>query len=305
MSRPAPTLNSSLLRSRLKLKNLQAESTFRKHHAHAVALLEVAGVRAATLREHATKLLAAGATAGSLLLTSPSDITRAALPPSSQTLFVSPTDLHTSLTEHLQSVLPSKVQPLTWQQEQEVSDILHDIFGLHATAELEGNRLNHSFGFIGAEQHLPRYPGDVAANHGEFVGAGITPGRGAWGYFARSRQELTPDLELTEKYYVAVQTLYLADWQARLPYYREWFKYRKVVVVNPENGKAVVAAIADSGPAYWTGKHFGGSPEVMAYLQRQDGRRRGPVILFFVDDPDGEVPLGPLEYNLEKGLPLT
>ena len=62
------------------------------------------------------------------------------------------------------------------------------------------------------------------------------------------------------------------------------------------NGNAVVAAIADAGPAAWTGKHFGGSPEVMDYL---GGPRykKGPVILFFVDDPESKVPLGPVEYN--------
>ena len=42
----------------------------------------------------------------------------------------------------------------------------------------------------------------------------------------------------------------------------------------------------------------------MDYLQMKDGKQRGPVVLFFVDDPDGKIPLGPLEYNLEKGPPL-
>jgi len=32
------------------------------------------------------------------------------------------------------------------------------------------------------------------------------------------------------------------------------------------NGNAVVADIADSGPAAFTGKQFGGSPAVMNYL---------------------------------------
>jgi hypothetical protein len=58
----------------------------------------------------------------------------------------------------------------------------------------------------------------------------------------------------------------------------------------------VVAAIADSGPAAFTGKQFGGSPEVMEYL---GGVRykKGPVIVFFVDDPDNKVPLGPVEFK--------
>jgi hypothetical protein len=185
-----------------------------------------------------------------------------------------------------------------------VSDIIHRLFGIHASANLEGNRLNTDYGLIGAEQHLPRFPGDTLSQHDALRQAGMTSGRGAWGYFARNKAELTPDLIQKEKYYVAVQTLYLPDWTTRLAYLRDWYKFRKVVVVNPKNGHAVVAVIADSGPAAWTGKQFGGSPEVMDYLRSKDGRQRGPVILFFVDDPDNQVPLGPLEYNLEAGPPL-
>jgi hypothetical protein len=98
-----------------------------------------------------------------------------------------------------------------------------------------------------------------------------------------------------------VQTLYLPDWEVRHRYLVGWYKYRKVLIVNTNNGNAVVAAIADAGPAAWTGKHFGGSPEVMDYL---GGSRykKGPVILFFVDDPENKIPLGPYEYN-KIGLP--
>ncbi|MBI2008442.1 hypothetical protein HYS82_02190, partial [Candidatus Amesbacteria bacterium] len=85
----------------------------------------------------------------------------------------------------------------------------------------------------------------------------------------------------------------------------DWYKYRKVVVVNSANGKTVIAVVADSGPAAWTGKHFGGSPEVMADLKLNVGKQKGPVIMFFVDDPENKVPLGPLEYNLEKPTLLT
>jgi hypothetical protein len=67
-----------------------------------------------------------------------------------------------------------------------------------------------------------------------------------------------------------------------------------MLVVNPQNGKAVVAVIGDSGPAPWTGKHLGGSPEVMKYLQRYDGKQVGPVLYFFIEDPNNTVPLGPI-----------
>jgi hypothetical protein len=87
----------------------------------------------------------------------------------------------------------------------------------------------------------------------------------------------------------------LPDWDKRQPYLRDWYKYRKVLVINPANGKSVIAVVADAGPANWTGKSFGASPEIMAYLNMKDGAQRGPAILLFVDDKDNTMPLGPVE----------
>ena len=271
-------MNTDLLRAKLKLKSFQAKNQLLSHHPHVA------------------KLLAAGATAGSLLLSPAPPVLHAALPSVSENLSAAPFDLQQNIRDRLKQVLPEKVGPLTDDQESQITDLLHDVFGIHALGGLEGNHLNQTYGLIGAEQHLMRYPGDVVEN--------MAPGKGAWGYFAYSKAELTPDLIEKEKYYVAVQTLYLPDWNTRLPYLRDWYKHRKVILVNPKNGKAITAVVGDSGPAAWTGKHFGGSPEVMDYLVMKDGKQKGPVVLFFVDDPENKVPLGPLEYNLEKPILL-
>jgi len=71
--------------------------------------------------------------------------------------------------------------------------------------------------------------------------------------------------------------------------------------VNTVNGNAVVGDIADAGPAAWTGKQFGGSPEVMSAL---GGKKytKGKVLIFFIDDPENKVPLGPVDYNNVKNL---
>ena len=304
-SAPKYSLNAPLLRSRLKLKNLQSENMLRAHHPGTMGLLAETGFHPKNFRSHAAKLLTAGAATGSLMFTAPQGLPIvAALPASSHELSVSPVTQRSNLKTELASSLPGVVRPLSQEEETKLSVLIHDIFGIHAVASLEGNRLNTSYGLIGAEQHLPRFPGDTIYQHDAHQESGITPGRGAWGYFANSQKDLTPDLISKEKYYVAVQTLYLPDWSTRLAYLRDWYKHRKVVVLNPRNGHAVVAVIADSGPASWTGKHFGGSPEVMDYLRSKDGRQKGPVALFFVEDPQNQVPLGPLEYNLESGPPL-
>lgn len=187
-------------------------------------------------------------------------------------------------------------------QEMLVSKLIYDYWGINATPVLDGRKLNHSYAFMGYEQHLRRYPGDTIFQHDEFQKAGMAPGRGAFGYFANSKSELTPDVIQREKYYVAVQTLYLSDWNTNWVELKEWYKFRKVVVVNPENGKTVVADIADAGPAQWTGKQFGGSPEVMEHLGLVTGKKKGRVILFFVDDPNNEIALGPVGYTQMKDI---
>lgn len=68
-----------------------------------------------------------------------------------------------------------------------------------------------------------------------------------------------------------------------------------MLVVNPQNGKAIVADIADAGPSPWTGKQLGGSPAVMNYLERVDGAQKGPVLYFFINDPNDTIPLGPVQ----------
>jgi hypothetical protein len=198
----------------------------------------------------------------------------------------------------LKSSLPTKTQPLNNSQEKYLESFLTNITGVKVKATLEGEHLNTVYGLIGAEQHLRRYPGDTLGQHGagDTLEEGIAPGLGAWGYFASSYENLTPGLINTEKWYAVVQTLYLPNWNERAKYLINWYKYRKVLIVDTDNGNAVVAAIADSGPAAWTGKSFGGSPEVMEYLGGPK-YKKGPVLVFFVDDPDNKVPLGPVDYN--------
>ncbi len=234
------------------------------------------------------KFLVSTAVAGTLFFSAPA-VTSLASQPAEEVVSDIAIGPRQKLLLDLKAIIPERLEILNPDLETKISNILYEDLGIRASAILDNERLNRSFGLIGAEQHLQRFPGDTISGHGQFLQAGIAPGRGAWGYIN------DPEYE---KYYVAVQTLYLPDWSARLSYLRDWYKFRKVVVVNPVNGKSIVAVIGDSGPASWTGKHFGGSPEVMAYLELNYGKQKGPVILFFVDDKNNQVPLGPLETKL-------
>lgn len=248
-----------------------------------------------------SKQFAVGSLAGLFLLTSP-------ITPKIPSSFSSASaevnksiDKRAFLIYDLKSVLPDEVRPLTQEEEKGVSQVLTRDFGFNVVPELEGKRLNTSYGLIGQEQHLARYPGDTMLSHFEdsesadrYWKYGMAPGLGAWRYFADSKESMTQKDIDREKYYIAVQTFLAPGFSENVREYVQFFKYRKMLVVNPQNGKAMVVVIGDAGPAKWTGKHLGGSPEVMQYLERYDGSQRGPVLYFFIDDPDDKIPLGPI-----------
>lgn len=294
-------MKNPAIREKLKLKHLEEIRKLHDRHPHAKSFFDKKGLSLSRIREHSSKAIAAGAIAGTLALAPPVHAQAPSLPPPLVATLIAvgaaiPENPEEYLRNELQSMLPAKTQPLNSDVEKNIGFSIERLSGIKARGTLEGEHLNTTYGYIGYEQHLPRFPGDTVSQHDQFQEAGITPGLGAWGYFAPSRAQITPDLYQKEKYYAVVQTMYLPDWETRFRYLRDWYKHRKVIIVNTENGKAVVAAIADAGPAAWTGKHFGASPEAMAAIGGPV-YRKGPVILFFVDDPENKVPLGPVDYG--------
>lgn len=192
-------------------------------------------------------------------------------------------------------------------QEEAIAKNISTMTKINATAKLDDHKMNKLFGYFGAEQHLYRYPGDTLAAHAKtegekkFLRAGIAPGLGAYGYFAPSKTQFTKKDEAREKYYIAAQTFLFPGFYSDRTF-KDWLRFRKVLVYNPQNGKAVVAVIGDAGPATWTGKSFGGSPEVMDHLQMVDGRGKSEAVVLFVDDPDDTVPLGPVDTSPPDSL---
>jgi hypothetical protein len=299
-------IDADFLRNKLKLKSFEAKRAFSERHPHAEKFLKERGLELEKIRQHSAKIIGTGALAGAMLISSGGSELKT-LPSPQEVLsklkdkIVGDTENinHKFLVDTLNSILPKKPKPLKRNEEKFLEQIFKNILGVSTRANLEGEHLNTTFGQIGLEQHLRRYPNDTLSAHSTdpiVLEEGMAPGLGAWRYFSNSKEELTSELENMERWYAVVQTLYLPDWNKRAQYLRDWYKYRKVLIVNTENGNAVVAAIADSGPAAWTGKHFGGSPEVMNYLGGVK-YTKGEVVVFFVDDPENKVKLGPVKYN--------
>lgn len=256
-----------------------------------------------SITEH-SRQFAVGSLAGiALLLSSPSPLHTNTTASANVKQFAD-LDTASSLVLDLAQYVPPEVRPLTSDEEIQIAQVLTSRMGFTVTAELQGKRLNRSYGYIGQEQHLYRYPGDNIYTHfdtdedaNKYASYGLAPGLGAWGYFAPSQAQMTEEDNLREKYYIAVQTFLAPGYNENVRLMNTFFKYRKMLVVNPQNGKALIADIGDAGPAAWTGKSLGGSPEVMKYLERVDGGAKGPVLYFFVDDPDNKIPLGPVQYK--------
>lgn len=257
--------------------------------------------------KHGTSLrqLAVGSLGGLMLLTTPPPgalITSHLL--SSNHQITKDTDNNILLVAELAKQLPSEVGPLTQTEEEEISRILSNSFGFKVSVELDSIKLNRRYGLIGGEQHLYRYPGDTLYKHVDttadwamFGYSGIAPGLGAWGYFAPSEAQFSEKDKMREKYYLATQTFLAPGFAENVVKYRDFFKFRKMLVVNPKTGQSVVTVIGDAGPAEWTGKHLGGSPEVMHYLGLAQGSRKGAVLYFFIDDPEDQIPLGPIKAS--------
>ena len=274
--------------------------------------LKLCKLSSSSAREAGVKLLGSGVLAAAMIgpfslpqLPSPQDLfsrtlALSAVPTASQAAQVS---LASLLDTGLKQILPKDTYLLSYKKKQLVSDWVSRVYGISAKSELEGHSLPAEYGLIGAEQHLLRYPGDTTEAHMRDVDdwpmyykSGTAPLAGAWGYFSSSKANLTPDLAQKERYYAVVQTFLLPDWNQNWTSLKEWYKFRKVIIVNTETYQACVADIADSGPSPWTGKVFGGSPEVMEAVGLAKGMRKGPVIILFVDDPENKVPLGPIPY---------
>lgn len=296
-----PHKHTTLYQS-LQKQSEVTDKEFYKHHPHVRGILQSLGTSLENIRSRSIHIVTSGTLAASLFLSSPllhHSVSGTAL----QISQLTQSAREHEFSQELLRVLPKEMKQISVEDEQKVHELLQTYWGIYASATYQNQRLNHSYGYIGAEQHLPRYPGDVLNSDDMYKESGITPGRGAWGYFASSKQELTKEDIEREKYYVAVQTLYLPEWNTNTTVLKEWYKYRKVVVVNPINGKVIVCAIADAGPAKFTGKQFGGSPEVMGYLDLNKGMKKGAVLLFFLDESSNAVPLGPLQYHLKTGTP--
>jgi hypothetical protein len=154
------------------------------------------------------------------------------------------------------------------------------------TDTLDGVSIPATSGKVGKEQHLSLSAcSESSSNH---YSISTTPigdrngmawetsggcGYGAWGY---SPYESSGDLSYIndERYYINMRWNY-CEWyeedgktKTRNCDFslKNWHHRKRVIVINPANGKKIVASVIEAGPAIWTGRVSGLSPEAMTAL---------------------------------------
>ncbi len=283
----------------------ELKTEFEEKKLKALAWLESKDIDLAEAKTATQQFLAATSIAGSVLLNK-------GMPPQPQApqaeedgehrMLASITqEEHQAIMEKMRTLVQTPPGHLEKEDELYLEQQLSDMLGFQVTAELEGHRLNHLIGIMGGEQHLKRFPTDTLEQHDAYRESGMAPNRGAFGWFTEQGQ-LTPEAIEREKYYFAVQTMYLPDWNSNHKELKPFYKFRKMIAINPAEEVAVVGVVGDAGPALWVKKQFGGSPEVIREGKIWSKASRGRVMLFFVDDPEDKIPLGPIELQAAKLL---
>ncbi len=160
------------LRNKLKLKQLEAKRRFSEKYPHAEKFFQERGLEVGKLRQHSAKIIGAGALTGSLLLSQAGDVKNLPAPSEIVEKMKEQTKAQASelpqklLIDSLSNILPEKRRALTRDEEKKIEQLFDNIVGVKTRATLEGEHLNTTFGLIGAEQHLRRYPGDSLSFHG-------------------------------------------------------------------------------------------------------------------------------------------
>jgi len=193
----------------------------------------------------------------------------------------------------------------------------------YITTNLNGIEIPATLGRVGLEQHLLTKSGDTdnishyaltnVPNTGETIGSQIRNGVAGTGAFGKLDASI-------EKYYITMRWNY-TDWyedndgscnsstdgkldtcvRSLSNTLKSWHLGKKVIVSNPRNGRKLVAAVGESGPAIWVtreqGVVAGLAPEAIDYLVGMNYNSLGSKdTLEYGWSVDQNISLGPLNW---------
>lgn len=176
--------------------------------------------------------------------------------------------------------------------EQQLSDLL----GMSVMGSLDDHELPFHTGTIESEAHRRRFPSDELPAHRQFPEAGLRNTRSFFGWFITDNA-LSDLAEQRERYTLSLPLAYLPQWSTAADALKAWYKYRKVIVINPFDARAVVACIGDVTFSQALRYQFGGSPELIREGMFWSPACQGRACVLFIDESFREVPLGPLQLR--------
>jgi hypothetical protein len=168
---------------------------------------------------------------------------------------------------------------------------LGDMLGMTISAQLDSYSLPDTIAHSLSLPHFKTHPTDKLSQH-SLQEAGLSPTRPSFGWLTDKSSHL-------ETFGIAIPLHKLDEWSSRRQEYLEWFKHRKVLVINPSRQLAAVGAIINSAPAHVQRFQVGLSPELVRATQAWHPETKGKLALFLVDEAAGNVPLGPASLKLE------
>jgi hypothetical protein len=175
--------------------------------------------------------------------------------------------------------------------EQQVSDLV----GFQVATKLQNHELLHTQGSILALPHLKRSPRDTASDH-RYPQAPFSQKRSTFGWIdhLKTTHGIAEDVE---EYYIALPLHLIPTWSQESAALKEWYTFRKMLVLNPQEQLAVVCRVADSLSTNTAKYQFGGSPELILAGRCWSADTLGRVLVFFVVDDTNTIPVGPLSLT--------
>ncbi|PIY80065.1 MAG: hypothetical protein COY80_04825 [Candidatus Pacebacteria bacterium CG_4_10_14_0_8_um_filter_42_14] len=135
---------------------------------------------------------------------------------------------------------------------------LSDLFGFEVTTELEEHRLPRTFGKM---QAVPD-----------------TKKRSPFGWAHQDSNE--------ENFEIAAHLLLLDDWHLKYAHYKQWYRNRHLLIVNPFEQRAVVAKLTDCTLPNPISYQFGGSSKLIREGKIWSPLSQGIVAVFFIPPND-------------------
>lgn len=172
--------------------------------------------------------------------------------------------------------------------EQQISDLT----GINVTTNLDGYNLPHTTVKFRSDAHQRTNFADILNNHPQFHEAGLNKKRSVFGWSNQNGHESTK----MEEFFIVLPIYLIKAWQTDLPSLVNWFKYRKVLVINPFTQLAAVACVSDVGPSHLQRSQALCSPELSHLLRLWQPGLQGRACLFLIEHSEN-IPYGQVDIT--------